>query len=290
MNVRAAIVLLSVALFGVSCGSTRSGSDLHPWGLSYRLKTFTTPRPNRAHILTVDLAAGKAEPAVVVAPDPDGDGPAEAALTNPFALATGMPVLAFINTNPWDGFPDATGKPDRHWRGGQKVNITGLAMSNRVVRSPAEITGSVCFTADRRVFIGGPTNGIDAIDGVGGWQPILKNGDVIVKPEKNLNLAPRTAIGTDQTGTRLWLVVVDGRQPGYSEGMSVSELGTLMKELGCWEAANMDGGGSSIMALAGADGALHYVNSPSDRFLGVTLVRPLPMILTIRKKPALVKY
>jgi exopolysaccharide biosynthesis protein len=121
---------------------------------------------------------------------------------------------------------------------------------------------------------------MDAVAGAGGWQSIVRNGEVIARDNKSL--APRTAVGTDATGALLWLVVVDGRQPGFSEGMSVSELGGLMKELGCREAANMDGGGSSVMGLAGAGGALRLMNSPSDRLLGFAMVRPLPMILALR--------
>jgi len=68
--------------------------------------------------------------------------------------------------------------------------------------------------------------------------------------------------------------------------MTLAELGSVLRDLGCWNATNMDGGGSSIMGLAGPDGRLQIVNSPSDRILGVLpKIRPLPMVLTIRKKP-----
>ena len=57
-----------------------------------------------------------------------------------------------------------------------------------------------------------------------------------------------------------------------------------MKELGCWRATNMDGGGSSVMGLINKSGEMKIMNSPSDRFLGLKRIRPLPMVLTIRKK------
>tara|TARA_B100001105_G_C22098920_1_gene318263 strand:+ start:55 stop:345 length:291 start_codon:yes stop_codon:yes gene_type:complete len=88
-------------------------------------------------------------------------------------------------------------------------------------------------------------------------------------------------MGTDEKGTILWLVVVDGRQRRYSEGMNMHELASLMKELGCWSATNMDGGGSSIMGLLDKDGKTKVMNSPSDRFLGRVKIRPLPMVRTI---------
>ena len=84
----------------------------------------------------------------------------------------------------------------------------------------------------------------------------------------------------------MWLVVVDGRQARYSEGMSLYELGEIMLGLGCWNAVNMDGGGSSIMGLVDPDGQLRVMNSPSGRHLGAPKIRPLPMILTIRRVPS----
>ena len=69
---------------------------------------------------------------------------------------------------------------------------------------------------------------------------------------------PKTAIG--RAGCELVLVVVDGRQPGYSHGITMTELSALMREEGCWEwAVNLDGGGSSTMAVGG-----QVVNRPSD--------------------------
>ena len=69
---------------------------------------------------------------------------------------------------------------------------------------------------------------------------------------------PRTLIGRDRDGDT-WLVVVDGRQPGHSVGMSLPELTALSRRLGLVDALNLDGGGSSTMVVKGA-----VVNRPSD--------------------------
>lgn len=61
---------------------------------------------------------------------------------------------------------------------------------------------------------------------------------------------PRTAVGHDAQGN-LWLVVVEGRQPGRSAGMTLTELTNLMESLGSRGALNLDGGGSSVMVLNG---------------------------------------
>jgi exopolysaccharide biosynthesis protein len=69
---------------------------------------------------------------------------------------------------------------------------------------------------------------------------------------------PRTMAGIDRQG-RLLLVTVDGRQPGVSEGVTIEEGAHLMQRLGAVDALNLDGGGSSAMAVTGA-----LVNHPSD--------------------------
>ena len=60
---------------------------------------------------------------------------------------------------------------------------------------------------------------------------------------------PRTAVGVTQDGD-VWLVVVDGRQP-MSRGSSLAELAQLMVRLGCVQAMNLDGGGSSTINVGG---------------------------------------
>jgi len=246
-------------------------------GLRYELQTLRLPRPNRVHVLRVDLANERIRPRVVVGADPDGDGPAEAALTDPFTLAADPDVVAFVNTNPWDALPDADGKKNRRWYAGQPVDIHALVASGGQVRSPALRNGaSVWFDRRQRVVLGDLPVGASGIEGVAGFSKILAQGAIVTSPDGPLH--PRTAIGVDRTGLAMWLVVVDGRQKGYSEGMSLHELARLMRELGCWTATNMDGGGSSIMGIAGADAPPRVVNSPSGR-----RARPVPAILTIRR-------
>ena len=67
---------------------------------------------------------------------------------------------------------------------------------------------------------------------------------------------PRTAVGViDQN--HLVFVVVDGRSPGYSAGVTMTGLAQIMKDLGATTADNIDGGGSSTMYFNGS-----LVNNP----------------------------
>ena len=67
---------------------------------------------------------------------------------------------------------------------------------------------------------------------------------------------PRTAVGMIDAN-HLVLVVVDGRSPGYSRGVTMTELAQIMADLGCTVAYNLDGGGSSTLYYDGA-----VVNDP----------------------------
>jgi hypothetical protein len=75
---------------------------------------------------------------------------------------------------------------------------------------------------------------------------------------------PRTIVGLAANGRRILLVVVDGRQPGVSAGMTLRESAALMRALGAREAINLDGGGSSAMVLREPDGTMRLLNTPSD--------------------------
>jgi hypothetical protein len=69
---------------------------------------------------------------------------------------------------------------------------------------------------------------------------------------------PRTALGVNARGQVLMLVV-DGRQPGYSDGMTLRELAEHLQRLGAVNAVLLDGGGSATMTVHG-----QVVNRPSD--------------------------
>jgi hypothetical protein len=260
-------------------------SGLKELGITYTLKKSADPIPNKIHVLRIDLGLNNVKPKVVLGPDPDGDGPAEVALTDPLKLASSPSVLAFVNTNPWDSFPNAQGRKNRSWYAGQQVDIHGLAGTQGKMRSAmAPSKASVWFDAKGRARFGHQAEDKPQ-EAATGFQLILSKGKLTVGTGGARH--PRTALGTDDKGQILWLVVVDGRQPRYSEGMSMHELASVMKELGCWTATNMDGGGSSIMGLVGQDGKLKVMNSPSDRSFGRVKIRPLPMVLTITKSPIL---
>lgn len=94
----------------------------------------------------------------------------------------------------------------------------------------------------------------------GSW--IIKNSEIIAPTSDGWvgtlqTRVPRTAVGIKEDGTLIF-VVVDGRQKGLSDGLSLKELGQKLLELGVKDAVNLDGGASSEMIIEG-----QIVNSPS---------------------------
>lgn len=113
---------------------------------------------------------------------------------------------------------------------------------------------------------------------------LIQNGEVTanfdhVKIDTNFgnrsiqNANPRTGIGMIAPNHYVF-VVVDGRKPGYSRGMTLDEFAQVFADLGCTEAYNLDGGGSSTMYFMG-----RVVNNP----LGKNRERGVSDILYVKE-------
>jgi len=89
---------------------------------------------------------------------------------------------------------------------------------------------------------------------------LIQNGEELSQLSVDFNTArhPRTAVGITED-QRMIIVVVDGRS-SQSQGLSIPQLSSLMKALGCVSAINYDGGGSSTAWVTGEG----VTNFPSD--------------------------
>lgn len=106
----------------------------------------------------------------------------------------------------------------------------------------------------------------DVVQAVGGREVLLRRGIVDIFPTDGRKFStpePRSAIGYTVAG-RMIIVTVDGRQ-AHSRGVTIPELAELMKQLGAVEAINLDGGGSTMMAVR-RPGSIEasIVNKPSE--------------------------
>jgi len=83
---------------------------------------------------------------------------------------------------------------------------------------------------------------------------------------------PRTAMGYTKDG-KLIILLVQGRFKDTAEGATLKQEAQILKDLGCWEALNLDGGGSSCMLVNGIE-----TIKPSDK----EGERPLPAVFMVK--------
>lgn len=100
---------------------------------------------------------------------------------------------------------------------------------------------------------------------------LVKGGKVDLGIDPNSSRAkeraPRTAIAIDKTGTKVFMVTVDGRQAGYSKGMNLQEFAQYLVSVGAHQALNLDGGGSTTMGVRKpGESNVSLYNKPSDGF------------------------
>ncbi|GAB1477168.1 hypothetical protein MASR2M70_20040 [Bacillota bacterium] len=105
----------------------------------------------------------------------------------------------------------------------------------------------------------------DVTFAVGGGEKLITGGSIAAFA--NAEIHPRTAMGIRPDGSVIFYTV-DGRQAGHSKGATLSQLAARLLELGCTEAVNLDGGGSTaIHALYPGDKSIVNINSPSQSTL-----------------------
>jgi len=102
----------------------------------------------------------------------------------------------------------------------------------------------------------------DVKEAIGLYYSLVENGSIVTTGD---NINPRTALGIKADGS-IVLYVLDGRQPAISRGLSLVDVAKHMIDLGCVDAYNLDGGGSSVMyaRAPGIDEIASLKNSPSE--------------------------
>lgn len=230
-------------------------------GVHYRRLVRRVPRPMVIHLVTIDLATPGLRLFVTPGDRKNQERPLVARTTSDFLKEFKAQVA--INGDfffPWH----ARGVWDYYPHIGDPVTVTGRACSNGVCYAlgpEREKLPSLFISADNHVVIGRKSPGRDQMYNVISGNPLLIEDG---KPRrlKGTDLHPRTAVAVDQTGKRLFLVIVDGRQRRYSEGMTAAELAAFLQEQGGWDALNLDGGGSATLAVEAEEaGGVRVLNS-----------------------------
>ncbi|MEO6540550.1 MAG: phosphodiester glycosidase family protein [Ferruginibacter sp.] len=117
---------------------------------------------------------------------------------------------------------------------------------------------------------------------IGGGPVLVQNGKIQITNEEELKFTgkaindkhPRTCMGYTSDGY-LIIMVIQGRFPGIADGATLEQEAKLLVDLGCVEALNLDGGGSSCMLINGKE-----TIKPSDK----GQQRPVPAVFIITKR------
>ena len=206
----------------------------------------------------------------------------------------------FYSANPGGADPTSAGL---------SCEVYGLQISGGIVVSAetsADYAGdpraaSLLFSTNNQpsfVFRNLPpgTNTTGIYTAVTGYYAIVSNGvnvgaaSINSYPDSWIHLSqPRTAFGVSQDNRYLYLMTIDGRQSGYSDGALDSETAYWMLQAGAWNAVNMDGGGSTAMYMADSTGSPVAVNHSSylagygrERYIGSQFgvyAKPVPAFI-----------
>jgi hypothetical protein len=265
-----AVVATLAAIFAVPAGAaeiTQSGFSPLYQGIDYATATVPSnptasgaPTTSRAYITRIDLRA----PGISFVATPHS-GSLETTSQTLTQFATEQRVRLAINSNFFAPCCNAFAEPK---------DVIGLLVSRGQVVSPAT-TDPVQSEAvlaisrwNRAVIAHGQDVNLDNVyTAVAGSAIIVQDGVDVSASSPNQgdprNPNPRTLVGLSHHGRYLYFVVIDGRVPGYSVGTTNAQSAALMLALGCEDALNLDGGGSSEMVRADTLGVPYIVNNPS---------------------------
>lgn len=232
-------------------------------GVTYReeQRVDASAEPVVIHIVTLDLT--RAGLRLGVTP-PDRSRKMEyVAHTVRAALVANRAQVA-VNASYFLPFFGGSPKGDDYYpHDGEPVSVSGAAIGAGRVASPEEndqdlrVAAILCI-GRRTVILPGQRCPKGTRDAIAAGPHLLQDGKLV--PLHRALAAeggkgPRTAFGLSSDLRRAWIVVIDGRQKGYSMGADNAALVALFRSLGASDAMSFDGGGSSTLAIAMDDGA-----------------------------------
>lgn len=227
-------------------------------GITYERQALANPRPVMAHIVTIDLTTRGIQPFVtpgMIATTPQGLETIARTVTE---FVDEFDLQVAINANFFNPFREET-PLDFYPHSGDSVNNLGQATSNGKTYSAAqEDWSTICFSQNRVQIVESGICPAGTQQAVAGNDLLVKAGQPVPPPPHEAvhdKPYPRTAVAIDKSAKKLWLVVIDGKQFQYSEGLTIVELSDFMTKLGVETALNLDGGGSVTLAVQTPNGA-----------------------------------
>ena len=259
---------------------TRGGSATQPIDvgpavkLPYIIERFTREGPIAGVVAKIDLTDPRVAVSVNLADprDPDGDGPAVGQLDTVSDASKRLDLSLAINASFFriTGNRTAFGKAVGYFVGNGAFPVGWHYSAGKLYSTPLKpylrsamvVHGNGTITLDKDLNVM-PKDVKFAVSGnckcLTAGQPTPPAGDT--------QRHPRTCVGLSADGKMLFLVVIDGRRPGWSRGVTLEELAVLMQSFGASDAINFDGGGSSVMVAKDlVTGAFSVLNKPSEKF------------------------
>ena len=238
--------------------------DLFP-GIKHVFLDTKTPRPLKINVIRVDLTRKDLQ-FVTVKKDPGWGKPmpdypslpirTRRITTRQFmrtALDEGKEMLLAVNATPWGPWTF----PYNHKYGAKM----GLVISEGVKIDESNGRPAFLITKKGEFQIRKFAKEEDTSHirlALGGFSMILESG--VVRYAKKNNLAPRTAYGLSKDRRYMFIITVDGRMGGVSEGVTTGELGEWIRKFGAADALNMDGGGSTTLLVSDGKGGIRKLN------------------------------
>lgn len=269
-KIKLALAVITVIIFtslAAACFATDTWTDLMP-GVRYLHRVTSTPW--QVHVLVIDLTNPRVRLKTAIKHDNDkpDDGETVRSMCQRYHAVGG------INCDYFAFGPDPNPIVGDHSHIPQ-----GFAMTDGLMMLPPDHTSPI---VTNRTTMSIPVDNSYAVIGkvvstpawwfnvAAGGPKILQNGAIwqtgsYTWDAEGLYLDglnsrdPRTGAAISQDWHTLVLAAVDGRQSGYSVGVTVAEMATLLKEFGGYTGMTYDGGGSTTMVINGVT-----VNNPSD--------------------------
>lgn len=238
--------------------------------------TYSQPRPLRVWVATLDLTCPNVE--LVLTGPAQVEPPHHVRTETTYEFAKREGTLLAVNAcifGPNEG------------RSGMPATIEGLLLSRgRLVAPPKPGMPMLLFDARNQPHrLPGDATAEQIArfhHGLAGFQYVLEDGVNRFDQQPATPLHPRTALGLAPDRKTLFVLVVDGRQPGFSEGVSERELAELGRSIGCGDVLNLDGGGSTtLVTFDSARREQRVANQPVGLKLPGTL-RPVGGSLGVR--------
>ena len=176
-------------------------------------------------------------------------------------------LIAGVNALPFDKISSREGRP---------IQNMGIVISDGKIIAPAntrydavvfyrdggQIKAAIVSQSDiQSAALPAKFPAANIQNAAGGFYQILAGGETTERTRNVDARHPRSAAGVSPNGSRLYLLVIDGRRSG-SVGATEGETALLLRSLGSWDGLNFDGGGSSALALRGSDSKIRTVNTP----------------------------